>query len=143
MEKRSSRASRLIAAVMVAVGLSSCGGSDAPAEPGTATFAFRLRRFPGTEEFRISTTSPSFIADVREQLKLPASQRLKFVAGSIEAGNGGHNLGWSWHFSNASLVESAIEVCDGTPSMVEAHLDYWLDTVKSFCPWSSYAYAEI
>ncbi len=35
------------------------------------------------------------------------------------------------------LVISKIELCDGTPSQVEANLDYWVDTVQRFCPWSA------
>jgi len=30
-----------------------------------------------------------------------------------------------------------MELCDGTPSQVEAKLDYWLETVQRFCPWSA------
>ena len=28
-----------------------------------------------------------------------------------------------------------VELCDGRPSFVEDDLDYWLDTVKQYCPW--------
>jgi hypothetical protein len=66
-----------------------------------------------------------------------------FATGGIAAGDGGVNSGWSWHLTDMSLTELAIELCDGTPSMVEADLDYWLGTVKTFCPWASYVYAEI
>lgn len=136
----------LFLAVLCAV-VAACGGSggEAPAPPqqGAVSFVFRLRGLPDAEEFRVSSTSPAFIAEARAQLVLPPAQRTLFVAGPIAAGNGGHNSGWSWHFSSVSLVEAAIELCDGTPSMVEADLSYWLDTVKTFCPWSSYAYAEV
>ena len=74
---------------------------------------------------------------------MPQAQRSLFVNGAIAAGNGGVNTGWSWHFSDAALVETAIELCDGRPSMVEANQDYWLNTVKRFCPWPSYVYAEV
>ncbi|MEJ6022303.1 BP74-related protein [Ramlibacter sp. PS4R-6] len=137
---------RRLAALALFACLASCGGGggDAPpAQPQSVTFAFRLRGLPASEEFRIATASPAFIAQVREQLRLPEAQRQLFVAGAIRAGGAGHNLAWSWHFADASLVQAAIELCDGRPSMVEANLPYWLDTVKSFCPWSSYAYAEI
>ncbi len=133
--------------LLLALAASSCGGGAAesppPEQPSTVTFVFRLRGHPSTEEFRVSTSSPSFTSQVRAQLLLPESQRVLFVVGAIQAGNGGHNIGWSWHYSSASLAEVAIELCDGTPSMVEADLNYWLNTVTTFCPWSSYAYAEI
>lgn len=131
---------RLVAA-SAAIVLSSCGGSDAPE---TATFAFRMRGLSAAEEFRVASSSPAFIEQARAQLALPASQRRQFAAGPIAAGNGGVNLGWSWHFTeDVALAEAAIELCDGRPSMVEADLRYWLRTVKSFCPWSSFVYAEI
>lgn len=122
--------------------LAACGeGGDSATE--TAVFAFRLEGLPASEEFRLSTSSPQLIALARAQLALPVSERRLFVSGSIRAGNGGHNLIWSWHFEDASLVEAAIELCDGRPSMVEANLDYWLNTVKRLCPWDSYVHAEL
>ena len=79
----------------------------------------------------------------RAQLSLPESQRQLFALGTLRAGNGKHNLTWSWHLSDAMLTEAAIELCDGRPSMVEADLNYWLNSVKSFCPWGSYVHAEV
>jgi len=133
-------------ALLAALAAASCGGGSEvspPEEPGSAVFVFRLRGHPSAEEFRVATDSAEFISQARVQLLLPPSQRLLFVAGAIEAGDGGHNTGWSWHYADASLTEMAIELCDGTPSLLEADLDYWLNTVKSFCPWSSYVYAEV
>jgi hypothetical protein len=133
--------------LLLAISAVACGGGTAepppPEQPSAVTFVFRLRGHPSTEEFRVSSSSPSFISQVRAQLLLPESQRLLFVGGPIQAGDGGHNVGWSWHYSSARLIEVSMELCDGTPSMVEANLNYWLNTVMSFCPWSSYAYAEL
>ena len=146
-DKRAQRALRLLA-LLAALAAASCGGGgeaqpSLPDEPGSAVFVFRLRGHPSTEEFRVATDSASFISQARAQLLLPPSQRLQFVIGAIEAGDGGHNIGWNWHFADASLTETAIELCDGTPRLLEADLDYWLNTVRSFCPWSSYVYAEV
>lgn len=92
----------------------------------------------------MSSSSPRFIAQARAQLALPAAQRRLFAAGPIRAGNGGHNLDWSWHFTdNVALAEVMLELCDGRPSMVEADLGSWLRRVDSFCPWGSYVYAEL
>lgn len=138
--------SRLFLLFVLSFGLVSCGGgSDAPppAQPASTTFAFRLRGLPESEEFRFSTTSQAFISQARAELALPQAQRFRFVSGPIAAGNGGHNLAWGWHFTDAALVELSIELCDGRPSMVQADLNYWLGTVKSFCPWSSYVHAEV
>jgi hypothetical protein len=35
------------------------------------------------------------------------------------------------------MAEVTIELCDGRPSMVEENLDYWVDTVRFFCPWGA------
>ena len=48
-----------------------------------------------------------------------------------------------WHYTDFTLVEVAIELCDGTPALVEQDLPYWLNTVKSFCPWAGYVHAKI
>jgi len=50
-----------------------------------------------------------------------------------------YNEPWSWHIDpeDIHMAEFTIELCDGTPSQVEADLDYWLQTVQRFCPWSA------
>ncbi len=35
------------------------------------------------------------------------------------------------------MAEVTIELCDGTPSYVEAHLDEWIEQVGRYCPWSA------
>lgn len=130
-----------------AVGLlAACGGGggDDPAPPSQpVTFAMRTETGGAEQEFRYSTTSPEFIARARAQLLLPVANRKTFPAGAIAAGNGGVNLNWGWHFTDLSLVEAAIELCDGSPAMVQADLGYWLNTVKRFCPWSGYVHSEV
>lgn len=132
---------RLAAALLACTWFSSCGGGDWPAE--AVTFSVRLKGLPASEEFRVSSTSPQFIAQARTQLLLPVSERRLFVAGSLGSGSGGDNPGWSWHLQGAVLTESAIALCDGRPSMVQANLNYWVNTVKSLCPWTSYIHAEV
>lgn len=60
-----------------------------------------------------------------------------FPMGELARGDGGFNKPWSWHLKpeTVRMVEVSIELCDGTPSFVENELDYWLETVKSYCPW--------
>ena len=134
----------------VTVFLASCGGgSDDPGTPPppapaeTVTFAFRMQGAGPEQEFRYATSSAAFIAKARAQLLLPVVGRHQFPIGPIAAGSDGVNLNWSWHYTSLDFAEVAIELCDGSPSMVEANLSYWLNTVKSFCPWSGYIYAEV
>ena len=121
--------------------LASCGGSD-EGKSSDVVFVFRLHGSPASQEFRAKTKSPEVIAQARAQLKLPVSERRMFANGALGPGNGGYNLTWNWHYTDFALAEMTIELCDGTPALVEEELDYWLNTVKSFCPWSSYVHAE-
>jgi len=60
-----------------------------------------------------------------------------FPMGELGRGDGGFNKPWSWHLKpdTVRMVEVSIELCDGTPSFVEDELEYWLETVKNYCPW--------
>jgi len=143
-----SRALRALCSVFACALAAACGGGGGEARspqsaPDTAVFAFRMEGAGPEQEFRLATSDPAFIAQARAQLKLPIASRKLFPAGPIAAGNGGVNLDWGWHYTNASLAEVAIEVCDGSPSLVQADLAYWLGTVRSFCPWGAYVHAEL
>jgi hypothetical protein len=133
--------------VLLSILLAACGGGsgsgDPPSVAPVAVFAFRMPGLGAEEEFRYATSNEAFIAKARAQLLLPVTGRSVFPAGPIAAGDGGVNLDWGWHFTDLSLVESAIELCDGRPSMVQADLSYWLGTVKTFCPWGAYVAAEV
>lgn len=138
------RPSRLLL-LLAALPLLACGGGTDSTGPDSqgVMFAFRLRNQPASEEFRAVISSPSAIATARAQLALPAASRKLFPNGPIAAGNGGHNLSWGWHYTSVDFAELSIELCDGSPTLVQADLGYWLNTVKRFCPWSAYVHAEI
>jgi hypothetical protein len=72
-------------------------------------------------------------------LALSKAQREVFILGPIERVNGGYNYNWHWQFRDNQwiMVEMAIELCDGVPSYVDEHLDEWLESVTTFCPWES------
>jgi len=131
---------RLPALVLAATLLSSCGGGGSSDDP---VFVFRMRGLPESESFRVQTSDARFIADARAQLALPARERRMFPLGRLVAGNGGHNAPWSWHLQQPELAEVSIELCDGRPSMVEADLRYWINRVRSFCPWGGYVAEEL
>ncbi len=61
------------------------------------------------------------------------------VNGQLVRGDAGLNIAWSWHMEPETVeaVDLSIELCDGRPSMVEADLDYWIETVGRFCPWGA------
>jgi hypothetical protein len=47
------------------------------------------------------------------------------------------NTGHRWHLRNVILVEATIELSDGRPSDPDGNLDYWVNTVKRYCPWGA------
>jgi hypothetical protein len=129
--------------------VSGCGSDRGAANgPGNndRTFLFGMKSdSEGKEDFVAVTSNSAVIADVVSQLARPVEDRTRHINGRIERGNGGHNLGWSWHFTpdEWALTAESVELCDGTPTLVEQDLAYWVDIVGSFCPWDSYVKSEI
>jgi len=120
-------------ALLATLALGACGDDDAtgPSDP--------------PEEYTVSVLGQEFVVRVATQAQIDAMEtRLAsgvegVINGRLLASDGQFNVGWSWHMAPASVevVDMSIELCDGTPQMVEADLDYWLDTVGRFCPWSA------
>ncbi len=57
--------------------------------------------------------------------------------GVLAHGDGGINAPHDWHMVDTQLADFTIEVCDGTATMVDDDVAYWVDTVGQFCPWSA------
>jgi hypothetical protein len=134
------------AAILLLIVAGSCESADGGEEANSRLFMFGMRGIPAAEgRFVAATSDPVVLAKLEAQLALPASQRSLHINGPIASGSGSHNLSWSWHFvpGQWDLVELSIELCDGTPKLVEDDLDYWLETVGAFCPWSSYVQEEL
>lgn len=91
----------------------------------------------GSEQLVVRTTDPDTIAAFRAVV---AGTRTGFPIGPLRAGDGGFNAPWTWHFDEdkTRLTEVAVEVCDGTPSFVEAHLSDF----PTYCPWSARVLGE-
>ena len=119
-----------IAAVLL-IAATACD-DDGTGPEDTAEFVIEVEG----EEFRIRVTDEATIEDLEERR---ASGNEGVILGALVEGDGGYNAPWSWHLDPATIqvADAAIEVCDGRPSMVENDLDYWIDTVGTFCPWSA------
>lgn len=133
---------------MLVLALSGCNDdSDAGGPPDESTFLFKMHGdVSGEQDFHAVTGDANVIAAVRGQLELPENERTLFIIGPIERGDGGgQNPPWNWHFvaGEWELAEVAIELCDGNAVLVSQDVDYWVDTVGQFCPWGSYAAAEV
>lgn len=107
-------------------------------DPETPVFELEV----SDELFRVAVTDPEEVA--RLQARLQSGQE-GVVSGTLLPGPGGVNAEWSWHLdpTTVHVADVAIEVCDGRPSMVEADLTYWLQTVGRFCPWGAVVVARI
>jgi hypothetical protein len=99
--------------------------------------------------FIASTSNQVVIDTVLANIARPLNQR-NFINGPIDYGNGGHNHNAShwflWHFipNQWSLVELAIEVCDGCPyTDVDTDTAYWVGNIGQFCPWSGRPVREV
>lgn len=136
-----------IASSLALIALTAGCPSDGEGERSNpvATFRFHVEGAePQDADFLATATDPALIAMVRAELSLQQADRRLHINGRIAAGNGG-NLGWSWHFvpDEWALAEISVEVCDGTPRMVEDDLDRWTQIVGRFCPWASRVAEEI
>lgn len=120
----------LLAAPLLLVGACDDDGPTAPEAPVEYTVEV------SGEEFVARVTTEAQVQDMEARL---ASGEEGVINGALEPGDGGFNAPWSWHMVPATVQapDMAIEVCDGRPSMVEADLDYWLETVDRFCPWGA------
>lgn len=89
------------------------------------------------ERFSIFITN---MQTVRQVLDLrDGRSNAKIPSGRIVKGQVQYNRPWTWHIDSEdiTMAEVTIELCDGTPSYLEAHLDDWIRTVGYFCPWSA------
>jgi hypothetical protein len=116
----------LAAVLLAALTLGSCGTS----EPSG-----------GFVDFVVSVTDETFVLRVGDPETITAAYdslrgaNSRFPIGPLRRGDGGFNAPWSWHIDpdEARLTEAAIEVCDGRPSYVEAHVEDFLGI--GYCPW--------
>lgn len=113
--------------------VASCDGS--PNEPGASAALFEVSACSG-QTFRMRLTDPQVIQRA-EGLVGRSDQPI--VNGRLARGNGGFNQPWEWHLvpESVEFADVTIEVCDGCPQMVQNDLNYWIDTVGRFCPWTS------
>jgi len=107
-------------------------GDDGTGPDASATFTVEV----SGEEFTVRVEGFQNVQGLQERL---APGREGVISGELIAGDGGFNAPWSWHLDPATVhaPDLAIELCDGRPSMVEEDLDYWLESVGTFCPWGA------
>jgi hypothetical protein len=117
---------RVGATLGLAAALAAC--SSASPSPAVSEFVVAV----GQERFALRTSDAE--TALRALGSLRGENRM-FPIGPLHRGDGSFNAPWSWHFDPAEtrFTEVAIEVCDGTPSYVEANLADF----PTYCPWSA------
>ena len=93
------------------------------------------------ESLRVFMTNPQAIRDAIDNYY--GKNRKNIPMGLVvddRPGKSPYDPQWSWHLdpTTIEMVDMAIELCDGLPSFVEHNLDYWLESVRQYCPWSAH-----
>ena len=91
------------------------------------------------EPFKVWITNPRTIEQAFALSQSGGRGRIPVGRIHRGSGRGAHNAPYGWHLDpdEIELAEAAIEVCDGTPSFIEANVDYFVNDVRAYCPWSA------
>ena len=119
-----------LAAVLLA--LAACGSDSIATPEPIGTFVVQV----GSEQFSIRVVDQV----TYDQLNARRQSGIEgVILGRVAKGNGGFNGSWSWHLvpSTIEVPDASIELCDGTPSYLEAHRDEWITSVRNYCPWGA------
>lgn len=131
------RIALVVLAVVVLLGstLAGSGGALAQTDPYEAQAVVVTFETADGSTFRTVFEQPADIAAV--EAALAGDGYADIPIGTLAYGPGGVNAPHAWHMQDTTLAEITIELCDGTASMVDEDLVYWVDTVGQFCPWSA------
>ncbi len=113
--------------------LTACSSPMAPELKGGILATFDVQG----ERYSIFITDSRAIAQVLDLSNGRSNARIP--SGRLVKGRESYNAGWSWHIDSqdVQMAEITMELCDGRPSDVEKNVDYWVDTVGRFCPWTA------
>jgi len=126
----------LAAALALAAGIMFAVSCSSPTYPGLKDGVLATFDVHG-ERYSIFITN---VQTIEQVIALWNGQsNAKIPSGRVIKGRVAYNRRWSWHIDSQdiTMAEVTIELCDGVPSYVEAHLDDWIATVGYFCPWSA------
>ena len=124
---------RLVALLIVVLALAAAAPAGASSEGVVYKVTFE------TPDGRFRTV----IADPASVERLDAAMAARDVSlvgipnGVVVRGDGGVNRGHEWHLEDVELADFTIELCDGTATYVDEHLDEWIRDVGRYCPWSA------
>lgn len=127
----------LMTAVTLAGLLAACTSATAPSSAlrGGVLATFRTTN----QTFKVFVTRPATIDALHALQRGQATASIPNGRILRGAGAGSHNAPYSWHLDPADvdMADATIELCDGTPSYVEAHLTEYVDVIGRYCPWGA------
>jgi hypothetical protein len=133
MPKKVFRALAGVAAVCLLLIAVRCESPAGPDLKGGVLATFDVQ----DERFSIFITNSQTIDQV---IALSNGQsNVTIPSGRVLKGRVDYNLPWGWHIDSQdiTMANATVELCDGLPSYLEAHLDAWIQNVGYFCPWSA------
>lgn len=122
----------VVALLATLVPSASLSGVAAQTDPGPVIVTFASA---DGSTFHAVLEQPADIAAVQEALA--GDGYAGIPNGSLAYGDGGVNAPHNWHMVDTALADMTIEVCDGTATMVDEDVTYWVEAVGRFCPWSA------
>ena len=129
----------LVGSSILVLGLIACGAPTATPEPSELSGGILATFQVVDEEFRVWVTNPDTIQQILDLQRGISSANIPNGRILRGPGQADHNEPWSWHLDpeQIEMAEITVEVCDGAPSSVEEELDYFVETVGQYCPWSA------
>jgi hypothetical protein len=140
MQNSQIKVTKLFMACVSALFCAGCGGDATVDPPDGAIFTVRVcvgsLDHPAGETFRVLMRAPGLISEADTRI---GQGEGRIISGVVVKGDGGFNSPWTWHLDPATLefADNTVEVCDGCPTLMQADLDNYIDTVGRYCPWST------
>lgn len=126
-----------VVSVGLAVVLAACSTPTAPSKDlrGGVLATFRSVN----QTFKVFVTAPATINALYALQRGDASASIPNGRILRGPGAGSHNAPWSWHLDPADvqMADATMELCDGSPSYVEAHLTEYVEVIGRYCPWGA------
>ena len=127
----------LMTAFTLAGLLAACTSATAPSSAlrGGVLATFRTTN----QTFKVFVTRPATIDALYALQRGQATASIPNGRILRGAGAGSHNAPYTWHLDPADveMADATMELCDGTPSYVEAHLTEYVDVIGRYCPWGA------
>jgi hypothetical protein len=126
-----------LAWLAAAVALAACSSPTAPSpdlEGGVvATFD------TGGGSFKVFVKNPAAISrlvQIDKGANIGQIPNGRILGGS---GAGNHNAPHAWHLdpNDIEIVDTTIELCDGSPAYVDANIAEYVDVIGRYCPWGA------